>query len=165
MVDSSVAGRLPGVLPVENFSRQAPENGATIVAPEQSVRPLKELKELRNKDRNAFQEEPGTSGQSEAGKEGGALPATPDFYLQGVDPDSGRIYLKAVDPKTGHVYWQVPRPSDAPPGAVKTPSASPAEVVAATPEDNGSSTGLLGGRAYGTGEQYSDGSHRIDKTA
>lgn len=163
-MDSSAAGRPPGMPPVDAWARQVPTPSATVVARAQSVRPAKDSKELRDKQKQPDRKRPGSRKQPDPET---AAPGSPDPDARLGAP---HLLLQAVDPDTGYVYWQGTLPAVRPtataaygPPAPHTPrDTSPA--VPALP-DSPNSSELLGRRAYDHHDDDTSPHSHVERTA
>mgnify|MGYP000523901743 FL=1 len=175
-MDSSVAGKPPGILPIEGWGHQPPATGANPVEPGQSVNPSRDPQHLRDKHKDDTERKSADSAESKdrakstaRGNLGGSEDDTPDIqtnhtYLQAVDSKTGQVSIQSIDPATGQVFWQAPLPADPfqDPGKGhhgSSASSSPSE------DDNPQSAGLLGKRAYEHRDDDRDSGPRIVKTA
>lgn len=174
-MDASVAGKPPGILPIEGWGREPPTAGPAPVEPGQSVNPPRDSQHLRDKHRDSRDEksadgtEPrdrsGASAQERDNLEG-KVSGTPrqHNYLQAVDPKTGQVSIQAVDPATGHVLWQAPLPEA--PFENQAPESRKSVISSAAAErENPQSTGLLGKRAYEHHDDVQTGGPRIEITA
>ena len=157
-MDSSVAGKPPGILPIEGWGHELPTNGKTPVDAGQSVNPPRDSQRLRDKHRDntddksadgtELRDRAASSAQGREESDISLIDTPPQRnYLQAVDPKTGQVSIQAVDPATGYVLWQAPLP-EAPFENRDAGSEKSFGTHAVAEDENPQTTGLLGKRAY-----------------
>ena len=174
-MDSSVAGKPPGILPIEGWGHEPPTTGKTPVEPGQSVNPPRDSQYLRDKHRDdsgekfadstELQDRAGSSAQAREDSDKTVTGTPPQRnYLQAVDPKTGQVSIQAVDPATGYVLWQAPLP-EGPFENLDTGTQKSLDTPAAAEGESPQTTGLLGKRAYEHHDDAQAGGPRVEITA